>query len=372
MNALERTMAVLHREKPGQVPFVPYENLVPRGDFIREMRNRGMGLCTQCTPVSWSEWPHVGFTTKTAGTLTTTTWDTPAGSVSSLTKTHLSRKVASRVLYGNAGIERDVLQEGFIKGVEDYAPVIFAIDDEIVHEDHINYEYTVRDYRSDCLVRVAGPRSPYYASRSYYYDPLMDGGDTWLSAQSDHPDHFAQLLQALERREERRLEAIADAPGEVMYLEGIGGSEGPQQFEKYQLPFFQKVVPLLHERGKVLSLKVETASLKDLKDLIPQTGVDVIEGFIPPPVGDLSIAEARAAWGDSVVIWVGFPESIFGEGAKATKKYTLDLLRSDPSGAVIIGLTGIGTSRIADEETAQVFRAGMSAIMDAIEEFGSP
>jgi hypothetical protein len=100
--------------------------------------------------------------------------------------------------------------------------------------------------------------------------------------------------------------------------------------------------------------------------------VDVVEGFTPPPIGDLSIKEARAAWGQEIVIWVNFPESMFLEGQEATKEYTLELLKSDPGGALILGVTVMGTSMIADEETNQVFQAGMRAIMDAIEEYGSP
>jgi hypothetical protein len=376
VNALERVRAVLHHETPDQVPFVPYEHLVPRGEFIRELRNRGMGLCTACTPTYWSEWPNVRFRTSTKGTVTTTLWETPVGSVSSRCRTHLSRKVASRVLYGNAGVERNVLEEGFIKGVEDFGPAIYAIDDEVLHEDYINYEYTVRDFRGDCLVRVAGLSSPYDASYTYFGERTSHGLADWSRAQADHTDRFAELLEALERREERLFRVIADAPGEVMQLTGLSGwygpSYGPEQFEKHALPFFRKYVPLLRKEGRLLSLKADTPNLGDFTDLIPEIGVDIMEGFTPPPVGDLPLPEAREAWGDELVIWVNFPESIFWEGAEATKSYTLDLLKSDPNGALVLGMTVFGTSRIADEETAQACKAGMRAIMDAVEAHGSP
>jgi hypothetical protein len=45
VNFKERISAVLHGERPDRVPYAPYDNLVPRGDFERELRNRGMGLC---------------------------------------------------------------------------------------------------------------------------------------------------------------------------------------------------------------------------------------------------------------------------------------------------------------------------------------
>jgi hypothetical protein len=375
VNAPERVRAVLHHETPDQVPFVPYEHLVPRGEFIREMRNRGMWLCTACTPTYWSEWPHVRFTTSTKGTVTTTLWETPEGSVASRCRTHLSREVASRVLYGNAGVERNVLEEGFIKDVQDYTPVIFAIEDEVLHEDYVNYEYAVRDFREDCLVRVAGLSSPYDASYSYFGERTSDGSANWSRAQTDHPDLFTELLEALERRQERLFRVIADAPGEVMQLTGLSGwygpSYSPEQFEKHSLPFFRKYVPLLRKEGRLLSVKADTPNLSSFADLVPEIGVDILEGFTPPPVGDLSLPEARAAWGDELVIWVNFPESIFWEGAEATRSYTFDLLRGDPGGALVLGMTVIGTSRIVDEQTAQVFEAGMRAIMDAVEAHGS-
>jgi len=269
-------------------------------------------------------------------------------------------------------IERNVLREGMIRSVEDYDPVIFVIEDEIFHEDHINYEHVVRDFREDCLVRIEGLSSPYDTSYSYFGERTPHGFANWVYAQQDYPHRFARLLEALQCREARRFRVIADSPGEVMYLRGLGGWfgpwYGPKQFREHALPFFQKYVPLLHEKGKILCLKADTTNLKPFKDLIPETGVDVVEGFTPPPIGDLSIEEARAAWGDEMVIWVNFPESIFLQGAESTKQYTLDLLRSDQSGRLIIGMTLMGMSMIGDGETFRVFKAGMRAIMDAIDE----
>ena len=41
MNFLERINAVLRYQQADTIPFAPYDNLIPRGDFAREMRNRG-------------------------------------------------------------------------------------------------------------------------------------------------------------------------------------------------------------------------------------------------------------------------------------------------------------------------------------------
>jgi hypothetical protein len=57
MDFLERINAVLHHRKPDKIPFAPYDNLIPRGDFEREMRNRGMKLWRASSkPALWQSW----------------------------------------------------------------------------------------------------------------------------------------------------------------------------------------------------------------------------------------------------------------------------------------------------------------------------
>ena len=51
MTFLERINAVLHGRTPDRVPFAPYDNLIPRGEFEREIRNRGAGLLVRSRPV---------------------------------------------------------------------------------------------------------------------------------------------------------------------------------------------------------------------------------------------------------------------------------------------------------------------------------
>ena len=109
------------------------------------------------------------------------------------------------------------------------------------------------------------------------------------------------------------------------------------------------------------------------KDLIAEAGFDVIEAFTPPPIGSLSVKEARAAWGEKTIIWVNFPETIFWQGKQATKQYTQDLLLSDPPGnALILGFTEMGTwGSILNQESELLFKDCTWAIMDVIEEFGN-
>lgn len=61
------------------------------------------------------------------------------------------------------------------------------------------------------------------------------------------------------------------------------------------------------------------------------SSVDVIEPLLVPPMGDLSIGEALAAW-PGKVIWTGFPGSVYALGPEETRKQELSMLRDAGTG----------------------------------------
>lgn len=354
MNVLERINAVLHGERPDRVPYVPYDNLVPRGDFERELRNRGMGLCLRREAI-WSEMPEVGVEHKTEGDLSYTIYHTPAGTVRTGVRTHV----------GRISDGESVECEWMIKEVADYGPAIFMLDNTVFHEDYASFLTQMRDVGTDGIVRLAGPVAAYDSTGSCF--SLED----WAAAQHDHPREFAELLAAAERRLERMVGLVLEAPGELTYMGSLSGIYGPRQYEEYVIPFYEKYVPQLREAGKLPVVHAHNSNLTSFVDLVKRTGAPVIEAFTPPPVGDLSLAEARAAWGSEVVIWVNFPETLFLLGKDKTYDYAVDLLKQDKeSGRLVIGMTEMGSYGITDDESERLFKEGMRAIMDAIDEHG--
>ena len=81
MNFFERITAVLHNQPPDRVPFAPYDNLVPRGEFERTLRNRGMGMCSRISTI-YSSMPNVSLEYKTIDDTLVTTYHTPEGELS--------------------------------------------------------------------------------------------------------------------------------------------------------------------------------------------------------------------------------------------------------------------------------------------------
>jgi len=362
MNFFERIDATLHNGIPDWVPFAPYDNLVPRGSFERELRSRGMGLCKRISTISASM-PNISIEQRVDGETILTSYHTPVGDVHTRSKTGLGRINDAQV----------VEIEGMIKEVKDYSPVIFMLDDTVFHVDNSVYYDNVRDLGTDGIVRdfaLDYEAAPYGAIRRYFGE--IESLDRWVYAQMDHPDHFAALLDAQTRRDERRLTLMAESPAEFLGLGWFEGIWGPAQFKKYELPFYQKWVSYLQSKGKICALHCDaTKNMNAYKDLIAQIGFKVVEAFTPPPVGELSLAEVRQVWGSDTVIWINFPETVFYSGYEATKQYTIDLLHSDaPGNRLVISFTEMGLWGAMDDETESIFKMGTLAIMDAIDEHG--
>jgi hypothetical protein len=243
------------------------------------------------------------------------------------------------------------------------------IDDTQFHVDNEAYYNQVRDLGRDGVVwESSGFCPPYDYTRQYF--GMFHGLENWVYVQYDYPDAFACLVAALDRKAERLVALLANVPARFVGVGSLDGNYGPAQFESWVLPFYLKYVPMLQARGKICSIHAHASNLRSFRDQLKATGVRMIEAFTPPPVGDLSLAEARAAWGRETVIWVHFPETIFLYGPDQTKAYALDLLRSDPCPeSLVISITEMGIACVSDDEGERAFKAGIRALMDAIDEF---
>jgi hypothetical protein len=363
MDFLTRINAVLHGDMADRIPFAPYDNLVPRGSFGRELRNRGMGLCKRISTIS-SSMPNVVIEHRhDRGTLLTT-YRTPVGKVSTRTQWQ-----SGRVIDGHMA-----QIEGMIKDVKDYEPVIFMLDDTEFHLDPHKYHNAVFDMGRDGIIRdqaLDHEAAPYGATRRYFGE--ISGLDRWIYAQKDHPDHFAALVAAQTRRDERRLELILQSPAKFLGLGWLEGLWSPEHFMTYEFPFYKKWVSRLQNNGKICALHCDaTKSMKKYKDPIAKVGFKVIEAYTPPPVGEVSLPEVRQAWGADTIIWINFPETIFYHGADFAHQFTIDLIKSDPPGnALVLGFTEMGIWGATDPETEEIFKRGTMAIMDAIEAQGN-
>ncbi|MFH1741030.1 MAG: uroporphyrinogen decarboxylase family protein [bacterium] len=143
----------------------------------------------------------------------------------------------------------------------------------------------------------------------------------------EYPDVMTDLMQFMRNHFFQAIELTAKSPARIAWsAENITSIlTSPTLFEKYCLPFYNEVAAIMHANGKLYGVHLD-GNLAALKALIARSGLDFIEGFTPPPMGDLDMKEAMAAW-PSKVLWVNFPGSVFVEPEQAIIDYTVKLLK---------------------------------------------
>ena len=344
LNLKERIMAVYHGEVPDKIPLVIYSALCPRGYMERQLRNKGLGLKV-AVPVWREEMPHVRVDMKTVGNIVYKTFHTPVGSVS------MKERIGLR-----EGAGASWIVEHPIKDISDFEVVEFIAEDTVYLPDYEPFLEAERNLGDDGIVFVWAGRSPLQEMQI----ELM-GYKTFAIALYKYPREFERLLRILEKRADERYRIIAESPAEIVNGTDNISSEivSPKLYEKYIIPFYRKQAQLLHKKGKILEDHMD-GKLKCLKDLISKTDIDVVEAFTPPPMGDLPLIEAKAAWKEKIIS-LNFPESVFLEGPNVIKEYTLKILNeAAPYNNFMITFT--------EDIPAEYRWAGLSAIANILED----
>jgi len=332
MSIKERIMAAFRGEEPDRIPWMILSILLPRGRIEREMRNMGLGL------VSWAsvyeqETPNVKIEQSASGGMCETIYHTPVGSVSTKQRT--------------TGLGYDVpwTTEFMIKDASDYEVIKFMVEDTVYRPDYDPFLDAERELGDDGIVCTSGRRSPVQQLLLEFMGYRRFSIDLYRNR-----SEFEKLLNVMEEKTLELYRILADSPSEIVWVaDNINGIvTSPRIFEKYCIPFYDKLAQILHSKDKIISVHMD-GRLKSLLSLIPKTKIDSVDGFTPPPVGDLSIREARDIWGDNYTIWTNFPPTVFLHGADAIRKCTIEMLRNAaPGDRFIMGVTENIPSDILD------------------------
>ncbi len=325
MTPRERVMAATHKERADRLPFFHYWRHSQVGWAERECRNRGMGI-------SWTRPP---YTVKMHGVdmsetqavssgrvLVRRTYSTPVGSV------YLDERREPGVGQWHASRSwRDVTPwqtSRLIKGPEDYEVVKYMVEHTEYIADYFPIEQAMEWLGDDGVVIDALPHSP---MQMLMIDWVGSEGGRFFLHHADYPDLVEELYRAISKGREPLYEIAARSPAPISLCgDNIDGLlVNPNLFKKYFMPEYEKQASVLHQQGKLMAVHMD-GRVGVLKELIPETPIDIVEALHPPPMGDLSIGEALSLWKDKVV-WVGFPGSVYAQGPEATKKHALALLR---------------------------------------------
>lgn len=331
MSRREGLLAACRGQLPDRLPFFHYWRHSQIGWAERECRNRGMAMCWTRPPYSMRlHGVEVSERQVTAGGRSAwrTTYTTPVGEVYQ----DEVREPGVGLWHANRSW-RDITPwqvSRFIKGPADYPVMQYVVE----HTEYLPDDFPIlqaMDWLGDeGLVLASLPHSP---MQMLMIDWVGSEEGRFFYHYADYPDLVEGLYTALcESR--AALDAIAArCPAPIVLCgDNVDGQlVSPPLFRRYFAPVYARQAQALHEAGKLMAVHMD-GRVGLLKEEIAATQIDIVEALHPPPMGDLSVAEALAAW-PGKTIWVGFPGAIYALGPRATQEYALDLLRECGSGA---------------------------------------
>ena len=256
-----------------------------------------------------------------------------------------SESVSTKQRTSGLGYDTSWTTEFMIKSPSDYEVVKAMIEDTVYRPDYDPFLETEKEMGDDGVVQAPAPRSPIQKLLL----ELMGYRRFSIDLHRNRSE-FDELLGVMEKKTLERYRIVADSPAEIVWVpDNVNGIvTSPKIFEEYCVPFYNKLANLLHSKGKIISVHMD-GRLKSLVDLIPKTKIDSVDGFTPPPVGDLPLREAREAWGKDYTIWTNFAGTVFLHGPEATKRHAIEMLRSvAPGDRFIMGVTENIPSDIID------------------------
>lgn len=194
-----------------------------------------------------------------------------------------------------------------IHRVEDYKVLEYIAEHTFYdpcYEAYLAYEAAVGD---DGYPMVSCGDVPFH-----YFLLHLAGYNAAYFELADHPQEVEHLLTVLEQVQRARLWPVVAASPARLILHGVhfdSQMTPPPLFRKYMTPYYRDFSALLHAHGKTLAWHADDDSKHLLRE-IKEAGYDMAECFCTAPMVEVTLAEARAAWGTDVIIFGGVPSII--------------------------------------------------------------
>jgi nitrogen regulatory protein PII-like uncharacterized protein len=118
----------------------------------------------------------------------------------------------------------------------------------------------------------------------------------------EYEEEVRRLYDALLDNFRCIVEITATGPGRyVSNLENFTAETlGPRRYEEFLLPVYEECFAMLHEADKIVGCHYDGRTVS-CREQIARAPIDLIESLTPPPEGDQTLAEARAAWPDKLL-----------------------------------------------------------------------
>jgi uroporphyrinogen-III decarboxylase len=310
MTNRERIMAILEGNVPDRIPWIPrlaiwYEanrlcGTLPeayRGKTLRQVERDVFGGTAARDGVIYRT--HLTGVEVRQQRLTPmetlTEYITPHGTVTS--------RLRSTEELRRHGIQ-DAEVEFLLKRREDYGVVEYLVEHTEYQPAYEAYEAYEREVGEDGYPMVNCGDCPFH-----HWMRGLAGYDQAYFHLNDFPNEVERLVAAITDRYRQTIwQHMLEAPARLLMHGHHLSSQmtPPPLFERYILPYYQELSPKIRQRGKVLALHGDNDTRQILSH-IERAGFGMVECFATYPMVETTLAEARQAWGDRLIIWGGVP-----------------------------------------------------------------
>jgi len=200
--------------------------------------------------------------------------------------------------------------EHLVKRVEDLAILEYVFADQ-THVPRYDGAERVYDRLGEWGVAdLVIPRSPLPMLLNNDYIAMTDG----ILMLHDYPAECERFMRLIEESQTDFFDLVGRAPGRlVIFGDNVDNViVSPPLFRRYSLPYYQRRCERLHRYDKIVSLHLD-GRLRGILDLLPETGLDVLDGVTPAPMNDFEVEELAAAVGQDQRLWCGVPATLFCE-----------------------------------------------------------
>jgi len=302
MDTRERILALLSGEEPDRVPVVASDTVRvgSPGGWVRRLGERGLGLIRRICPYR----PHFNFPPAQPVFLPDIRWTsehyiedrrfkirytmaTPVGQLTSIVGIKFTGTLAA---YSR--------EEPFVKKRADWRVIAYLFR----HLAHIlapNYEEVSREEDTlgdkgitlGYLTKTSFPRA--WIQLASVEQAIVDF--------TEKPEELGEFLEAEREFHKKAAEIAAGSPARVLnFYDNLTDMVSPRLFESFCLPTYELYAEAMRGSGKLLACHMD-GRLAHLKKGIAASPIRLIESFTVPPVGDVPLAEAKAAWQGKII-----------------------------------------------------------------------
>lgn len=297
----ERVMAVLNGEEPDKIPLMCYDFLRQgsQGGWIRRLQERGLGIWKFATAhkpglfmaPSWFPFLFEDVSRQEIHYIEEGVYkirivvETPVGTTTSVMR------------WNPIPFALPSTEEFFVKEPSDWRIWTFIFKRAL---DHLAPNYEEMQYMNDEMgeggvLYTAVGKTPF--QRAWVG---LAGPERALVDFHEQPEELQEWVEGQFEYHKRIAEIVAGAPAIAVYvdiLDHITDMTPPKYYRKYCMPFYEMWRNTLEGTGKVFGIHMD-GRFGHLKKEIAEAAFKVIESYTVPPVGDVSISEAREIWPD--------------------------------------------------------------------------